>query len=84
MITNRQKYNLFFKFIKTFSPIGFIGIDPGDPLLLDLEAMMKCNNQFFFITDIDWFKNLKHGYHHYSGNDLSNFRYPDEELLITY
>ncbi len=32
-------------------------------------------------TDIDSFKKRKHGYHYYVGNDFSNFRYPDEELL---
>jgi hypothetical protein len=32
-------------------------------------------------TNIDWHKRIKHGYHYYVGNDLSYFRYPDEELL---
>lgn len=32
-------------------------------------------------TNIDWCKKLKHGYHYYIGNDMSNFRYPDQELL---
>jgi len=34
-------------------------------------------------TDIDWCKKIKKGYHFYVGNDLSYFRYPDEELLMT-
>jgi len=33
-------------------------------------------------TDIDWFKKMKHGFHYYLGNDLTYFRYPDEELLM--
>jgi DNA-binding CsgD family transcriptional regulator len=33
-------------------------------------------------TNIDWFKMRKHGYHYYLGEDLSNFRYPDRELLM--
>lgn len=32
-------------------------------------------------TNIDWYKKFKQGYHYYSGNDLSLFKYPDEELL---
>jgi DNA-binding CsgD family transcriptional regulator len=32
-------------------------------------------------TDISWFKKINQGYHYYAGNELSNFRYPDEELL---
>jgi DNA-binding CsgD family transcriptional regulator len=33
-------------------------------------------------TDIGWCKKMKHGFHYYLGNDLSNFRYPDEALLM--
>lgn len=33
-------------------------------------------------TDIGWYKKLKLGYHYYLSNDLSWFRYPDEELLM--
>jgi len=32
-------------------------------------------------TSIDQFKKRKHGFHYYVGDDLSNFRFPDEELL---
>jgi len=34
-------------------------------------------------TNIDWCKKIKNGFHYYSGNDLSYFRYPDMELLNT-
>lgn len=33
-------------------------------------------------TNINWFKKRKHGYHYYLGDDLSNFRFPDHELLM--
>ncbi len=33
-------------------------------------------------TDIDFLKRRKHGYHYYVGDDFSNFRFPDEELLL--
>jgi DNA-binding CsgD family transcriptional regulator len=32
-------------------------------------------------TNIDWYKMVKYRYHYYLGNDVSNFRFPDEELL---
>ena len=32
-------------------------------------------------TDISSFKHRKDGYHYYVGNDFSNFRYPDDNLL---
>ena len=34
-------------------------------------------------TDISWCKKIKNGIHYYIGNDLSYFRYPDNELLMT-
>jgi DNA-binding CsgD family transcriptional regulator len=33
-------------------------------------------------TDISWSKKIKHEFHYYLGNNLSYFRYPDEELLM--
>jgi DNA-binding CsgD family transcriptional regulator len=44
-----------------------------------------CNTVFLFSinTDISWCKKIKHGFHHYVGDDFSYFRYPDEELLMT-
>lgn len=35
------------------------------------------------VTDISWFRKIRFGYHYYVGNDLSFFRFPDEELLLT-
>ena len=32
-------------------------------------------------TNIDWYKKHKSSHHYYLGEDMSNFRYPDEELL---
>jgi len=33
------------------------------------------------VTNIDWYKMKKTSFHHYSGSDLSLFRFPDEDLL---
>jgi len=179
-------YNIFFKLIETYGPTGFAGIDPNDPLMVEAEAIMEKNDQFFYFgdlilfkimytskrsmdmigiepadlsplkfyqvlhpdelgrkmliknlltksadkmflaekghkllstnfqaknakgkyfnvlsqyfvyysevpyksvfifelhTNIDWYKKHKSGYHYYLGEDMSNFRYPDEELL---
>jgi len=51
MNTN-QDYALFHKFIETRTSNGFNGINANDPLMLELEIMMKNNNQFFYIADI--------------------------------
>jgi len=187
MSKNKQDYSLFLKFFDTYASVGFKGIDPADPLMVDLENMMEKNDQFLYVgaltkmeiifvskrsaqmlgikpkdlhpdnffeashpgdirraslgrirlfkmahnvsvakagyslmssnyrlrnaqgnysniltqlyvfykklsyestfvikvhTNIDWCKKLKYGYHYYTGNDLSYFRYPDEELLM--
>lgn len=52
MKTNYQNYGLFFRFIDTFLPAGFKGINRGEPLLLELETMMENNRQFFYIADV--------------------------------
>jgi hypothetical protein len=33
------------------------------------------------VTDIDWYKMKKDRFHHYVGNDLSLFKFPDQKLL---
>jgi len=52
MDTFHPDYRLFFRFLKTYTPLGFRGIDRNDPLLMELEEMMEENNQFFYIADI--------------------------------
>jgi len=45
------------------------------------EVPYKSVFVFKIHTNIDWYKKHKLGHHYYLGDDLSNFRYPDEELL---
>jgi len=33
------------------------------------------------LTNIDWIKKIKNGYYYYLGKDMSQFRYPDKNLL---
>jgi hypothetical protein len=187
MIIKSEDYILYFKFIETFLPTAFDGIDRGDPLVQELEGLTESHNQFFYVADviemkvhftskrsslmigispedltfyhfmeaahpddiqrlnrvrakvvkmaqdlfiaekghavfstnirmrvpsgeysdflnqcylfytsipyktvfflkihtnIDWHKKIKHGYHYYVGDDLSYFRYPDDEMLM--
>jgi DNA-binding CsgD family transcriptional regulator len=55
---NTQDYSLFHKFIEKFSPLGFIGINPDDSLIMELEKMLENNDQFFFVGDVINFKVL--------------------------
>jgi DNA-binding CsgD family transcriptional regulator len=52
MIIDTKSYELYFKFIETHNPKGFIGIDRNDTSLLELEKLMESNKQFFFVGDI--------------------------------
>jgi len=187
MVSDYQEYRLLFKFIETYSPLGFKEINPDDKLMLNIEKMTEENDQFIYVADtinmkilytskrstemmgvkpedlsfyhfmeathpddlqrlnigrailikkaqdifiegqgssllstnfrvrnaggggysnllmqnylfyhdspyktvfflkvhtnIDWCTKLKHGYHYYNGEDMSYFRYPDQEML---
>jgi len=52
MYPEYQDYNLFFSFVDKFSPVDFKGIDPMDPLVVELDRMLEKNNQFFYVGDI--------------------------------
>lgn len=45
-------YPLFFKFIERFQPQNFLGIDRGDPFVLDLEKELSQKKQFFLVGDL--------------------------------
>jgi DNA-binding CsgD family transcriptional regulator len=47
-----RSYNLFFRFLETYTPVGFKDIDRNDPLMMQLEEMLEENKQFFYIADI--------------------------------
>ena len=47
-----QDYSLFLKFIETYLPTGFKGIDCNDTLMVQLEILTENNDQFFYVADI--------------------------------
>jgi DNA-binding CsgD family transcriptional regulator len=51
MTADIQDYSLFLEFIETYRSEGFRSIDPDNPLMIELERMMKQNKQFFYIAD---------------------------------
>ena len=52
MLNNSSDYSLFFRFIDTYSPVGFRDIGYADPLMVELEKMMEISHQFFYIGDL--------------------------------
>lgn len=49
---NSKNYEHIFKFINTFKPIGFDGIDRNDSFIVDLEKLMDNIHQCFFVADL--------------------------------
>jgi hypothetical protein len=52
MNPDSRGYDLFLKFIETYSPSGFNGIDRDSALLIQLEALTEANNQFFHVANL--------------------------------
>jgi len=51
-IDQTNYYELFFEFIETFLPGGFLNINSEDPLVKKINAMMIRNKQHFHIADL--------------------------------
>ena len=45
-------YNIFFDFIESYLPTGFLDIKADDPIMLRLEKLMEENDQFFSASDL--------------------------------
>lgn len=52
-------------------------------LLFKCKKPTPCVYCIFIQTDISWFGEIKNGYHYYIGNDVSYFRPPDQDLILT-
>ena len=51
-------YSIFFDFIESYLPSGFLKINPDDPIILKLEELMEENNQYFQVFDMGKMKFL--------------------------
>jgi DNA-binding CsgD family transcriptional regulator len=51
-MTKCRDYKLYYKFIETYCPRSFVGIDRSDSLIIELEKMTEANNQYFFVGDL--------------------------------
>jgi DNA-binding CsgD family transcriptional regulator len=47
-----NEYKLFLEFVDKYMPVNYEGIDKSDPLVRELNSIMKKNNQFFYIADM--------------------------------
>jgi DNA-binding CsgD family transcriptional regulator len=51
-------YNIFFDFIESYLPSGFLNINSNDPIMLKLEKLMEENDQYFQVFDLGQMKFL--------------------------
>ena len=56
IMTDFRNYDLYYRFLHTYSPFGFRNIDFGSPLMKELDEMLERNNQFFVVADYLNFK----------------------------
>jgi hypothetical protein len=49
---NPYSYSIFFDFIESYLPSGFLKINPDDPIMQRLEQVMEENDQFFSLSNL--------------------------------
>jgi len=49
---NPYSYSIFFDFIESYLPSGFLKINPDDPIMLKLEKLTGENDQYFQVFDV--------------------------------
>jgi DNA-binding CsgD family transcriptional regulator len=52
MLKKPYSYSLFFDFIESYLPTGFLNISPEHPIMLKLEEVMGENGQFFSVRNM--------------------------------
>jgi hypothetical protein len=58
MKNNPYNYSIYFDFIESYLPSGFLNINPDDPIMQRLERMMEENDQFLTVSDLGQIKFL--------------------------
>jgi hypothetical protein len=53
-----NNYSLLIRFIETYLSSGYKNINASDPIIREVEEMMKINDQFFYIGDLIIFRIL--------------------------
>lgn len=51
-MANPYSYNIFFDFIESYLPSGFMNIQPDDPIMLKLNDRLDENEQFITLADL--------------------------------
>ncbi len=51
-------YSIFFDFIESYLPSGFLKINPDDPIMVKLEELTEVNEQYFQVFDVGQMKFL--------------------------
>jgi len=81
LLAAKSGYSLFATNMKLLNPKGEYSETLFQCYLFYSEIPHKTVYILQVHTNIDWCKNIRKGVYYYSGNDVSLFRYPDDELL---
>jgi hypothetical protein len=55
---NSYSYSIYFDFIESYLPSGFLKINPDDPIMLKLDELTSENDQYFQVFDVGQMKFL--------------------------
>jgi hypothetical protein len=58
MINQPYNYSIYFDFIESYLPSGFLNINPDDPIMQRLEKVMEENDQFITLSNLGQIKFL--------------------------
>jgi hypothetical protein len=58
MMNKPYSYSIFFDFIESYLPTGFLNINADDPIMQQLERVMEENEQFITMADLSQIKFL--------------------------
>ena len=58
MMKKPYSYSLFFDFIESYQPTGFLNINPDDPIMYKLNDLLEENDQFITVADLSQIKFL--------------------------
>jgi hypothetical protein len=53
MNNNPYNYGIYFDFIESYLPSGFLNINPQDPMIQKLDELMENNDQFITVSDLE-------------------------------
>jgi len=52
ILLEKYNYNIYFDFIETYLPQGFLNLNPSDPVIQKMDSLMELNDQMLIVMDL--------------------------------